>query len=280
MNHSSARSNALLLMLMTAVSLIGGCSEPPPVTGDLQLNKQRSQKLMALASDEAGKIVDADVRLTRQLNLADVQIARDWADDAKRTLTAARKTLESPEAGKLNDHARISGWVSISELSRRIKDPPTAATATEAALVELDKIVDPSKRCEYVMGISNELQYVRGKPAAAAQLARAGPWTNSIDNLALRRQALIAFSTALFNLDAFDAGQQMLGQEKDAAWRSDVLASMAQMPLEEKFASRSMGAEQAPAAPAAMATTQPSYGKNLEYDQVFKNQKKSQTSKD
>jgi hypothetical protein len=118
------------------------------------------------------------------------------------------------------------------------------------------------------------------KSAAAAQLARAGPWTNSIDNLALRRQALIAFSTALFNLDDFDAGQKMLGQERDAAWRSDVLAGMAQMPREEQVASRSLSSAQASLSPAAPPTTQPFFGKNLEYDQVFKNQKQSQTSKD
>lgn len=274
MKHPIART-ARLFLVFAALPSFYGCSGPSPISPHLHVDEARSQKLMALAAEEAGKIGDADMRLTRQLNLADMQIARDWIDNARTTLAAARKTLGSPEAGKLNDHARISGWVSISELSRRINDMAGAATATEAALRELDRIEDPSKRCEYVMGLANELQYIKGKAAAAELLGRAGPWTKSIDNLSQRRQALIAFSTALFNLDDFDAGQKMLGQEPDAAWRSDVLAGMAQIAPAESFASDSSGSlrVQSP-------TSQPFYGRSLNYEQVFKNKRASQTSKD
>jgi hypothetical protein len=275
MKHPMARAGFLLLVI-TLIPLLCGCGGPPPVSGRLQLNEERSQKLMAMAAREAEKIGDADMRLTRQLNLADAQIQRDWTDNAKSTLAAARKTMGTPEAAKLNDHARLSGWVSISELSRRIDDMATAAIATQAALGELDKIEDLGKRCEYVMGISNELQYIKGKAAAAGLLTSAGPWTQSIDNLAARRQALIAFSAALFNLDDFDAGQKMLAQEPDAAWRSDVLASMAQMPA----AGKDMSAAAVSSVTAPQSIIQPFYGKSLDYEQVFKNQTKSNTSKD
>ena len=263
-------------VLFATLFFLDGCGGPPPVSPHLQQSESRSQKLMALAANEAGKIAEPDQRLTRQLNLADLQSSRGWTADARVTLSAASKTLASPDAAKLNDHARISGWVSISELSRRIDDMPSASTATEAALREMERIEDPSKRCQYVMGLANELQYIKGKPAAAALLAKAGPWTKSIDSVPQRRQALVAFSTALFNLDDFAAGQTMLSHETDAAWRSDVLASMAQfaMPAEGSI---QFAAKQELSAPAA---TQPFYGRSLNFDQVFKNQKSSQTSKD
>jgi hypothetical protein len=288
MNHPMARK-ALLLLALTAVPLISGCGGPPPVSGDMQANEGRSRKLMALAAQEAGHIPNADMRLTRQLNLADMQIDRGWHENARDTLAAARHTLGAPEAANLNEQTRLSGWVSISQLSRRIHETADAAVATDAALVELERIEDPARRCQYVMGLANELQYIKGKPAAAALLAKAGPWTKSIDNLSWKRQALTAFATALFNLDDFDAGQKMVEEETDAAWRSDVLATMAQAAQEQTQTAgvaESRSAFVAAAAPPASLTpsptsnNQPFFGKSLNYDDVFKNQKNAQTTKD
>jgi hypothetical protein len=296
MNHPMARI-ALFLLALAGVPFLGGCGGPPPVSGDIQANEGRSQKLMALSAQEAGHIPDADMRLTRQLNLADLQIDRGWSDNARDTLTAARNTLGSPEAAKLNDQIRLSGWVSISQLSRRIHDMADAAIATDTALVELERIEDPAKRCEYVMGLANELQYIKGKPAAAALLAKAGPWTKWIDNLSWKRQALVAFATALFNLDDFDAGQKMVEQETHAAWRSDVLATMAQAAQEEQvqtvsgvpvaaaeargFVTRGLSAGHVSIGPLVPANNnQPFFGKSLDYDRVFKNQKNAQTTQD
>jgi len=296
MNHPISRATPLLLLL-AAVPFLHGCGGPPPISGDIPANEGRSQKLMALAAREAGSIPDADMRLTRQLNLADLQIERGWPDNARDTLAAARQSLGSPEAAKLNDQTRLSGWVSISQLSRRIHDMADARTATDTALVELDRIEDPARRCQFVMGLANELQYIKGKPAAAALLARAGPWTKWIDNLAWKRQALVAFATALFNLDDFDAGQKMVEQETNAVWRSDVLATMAQAAQEEQvqtssgvtvaeargFVARGLLAAPAPASigPSAPANNnQPFFGKSLDYDRVFKNQKNAQTTQD
>ena len=273
-----------LIMLAIGLAVAGiclhGCAAPSPVTGNLHIEEARSQKLTALAAEEADQIGEVDMRLTRQLNLADTQSTRGWEADARTTLAAARKTLNAPEAAKLNTHARMSGWVSVSELSRRVKDAAGALSATEAALRDLDGVEDPGKRCQYVMGLANELQYIKGKPAAAALLARAGPWTKSIDNLPLRRQALVAFSAALFTLDDFTAGQSMLRQETDAAWRSDILASMAPMPRPAEKAYRASDAPMAPGSLSSSAATQPFFGRNLHYEQVFQNQKSSQTSKD
>jgi hypothetical protein len=279
---------ALLTLGVGGIIHFAGCGAPP-ISGRLNVDENRSQKLMALAADDAGLIADPDMRLSRQLNLADLQINRGWNDDARNTLAAARKTLSSPEASKLNDHARLSGWVSTSELCRRIHDMPGAATATDAALQALDRIEDPGKRCQYVMGLSNELQYIKGKPAAAELLAKSGPWTKSIDSIPLRRQALVAFATALFNLDDFTAGQTMLRQEPDPAWRSDVLAGMAQSDAAQfrpaelmtlRHSSAAASEALAPADASLMPSTQPFFGRQLNYDQVFKNQKKSQTTKD
>ena len=90
------RKLALALILATTsivgIARLSGCTSTLPVTGNLHVEEARSQKLMALAADEAGKISDVDMRLTRQLNLADLQSTRDWNADARKTLAAARNT--------------------------------------------------------------------------------------------------------------------------------------------------------------------------------------------
>src|SRR5690606_228422 len=118
-----------------------------------------------------------DARLTRQLNLAERQIRKQWLDEARATLAAARRTLASDDAGKLNTHARISGWVAVSELSREVADKQGAVSAIDAAVKEIDAIDDPAKRCDYVMGVANELQYLKGRDAAVRMLTDAAPWT-------------------------------------------------------------------------------------------------------
>ena len=224
---------------------------------------------MALAADEAALISDVDTRLTRLLNLADTQIQRGWSEDAKVTLAAAYKTLASADAMKLNQHARISGWVSISELSRGVKDMAGAASACEGAIAAVLGIEDPARRCQYVMGVSNELQYLKGKPAAVEFLTKAGAWTRSIDDVPARRQATASFAAALFNLDDFQAGQSMLKQDDDPTWRSDTLA---------KFASISEGGGRLEAK--AGSAEMPRFGRDLHYKQVFQGQVNSQTTKD
>lgn len=267
------------IALCLAAICLAGCG-PTPINGVLNPSPLRSQKLMAMAVDEAAGIPDPDVRLTRQLNLADMQLQRGWTADARGTLAAARQTLRSDDAAKLNEHARLSGWVSISELSRQAGDRPLANDACDSAVKELKAIHEEGHRCQYVLGIANELQYLKGKPAAARLLSEAGPWLPKLDNLVERRQATVAFAAALFNFDDYDAGQQLLKTDKDAAWRSEQLQRLASIqPQRRESGSVFMGAAAEKVAPDA-PSSQFDYGKNLGYRQVFQNQQKSQTSKD
>ncbi len=271
--------------ITTAALSFNGCAQSPRLTGNLRATAARSQKLMALAAEEATAITDVDARLTRQLNLADMQIQRNWPDDAKVTLDAARKTLGSEDSKKLNDHARISGWVSVSELSRAVKDTDGANTACDGAIKAVREIEDPAVRCEYVMGICNEMQYLKGKAKAADLLAEAGPWTKNIDQIDHRRLAVVSFAGALFNLDDFAKGQAMLKNEDDAAWRSDTLTQLASMPVDRGRSGYADSANEvilgaAVSAP-SRATTSPGsrqyFGQKLNYREVFQGQFNSKT---
>lgn len=112
----------------------------------------------------------------------------------------------------------------------------------------------------------------------------------------------MSFAAALFNLDDFSAGQQMLRHEPDAAWRSDTLTRLAMLtPTQdirharsgnapainlESLSTASMSparpAPDAMAAPAevAPADAAPYFGKQLRYNDVFRGQKNSQTQGD
>lgn len=264
------RALAVVVLLLGLVS--AGCQTQPRITGTLTPSATRSQKLMAMAADEAGNIPEPDMRLTRQLNLANQQIHRGWKTDAQTTLTHAAQTLKSKDAAQLNDHARVSGWISISQLGRQTGTAELAAQACDNAVAVMEKIEDPAKRCQYVFGIANELQYHKGQPAAAAILSKAGPWTRSIDHLQQRRDALVSFASALFNFDDYIAGQGMLRQDDDPAWRSDTLARLANFPP----APASMALDKSAASPQQV---QP-YGKQLDFGSIFENKTKSNTSKD
>jgi hypothetical protein len=281
MNRWNVSMVLLLIAGLTCVSLfMHGCSTPGTLTGNLNPTPDRSRRLMALAAEEAAAIPDVDARLTRQLNLADLQIQRGWQDDARVTLAAARATLASADAAKLNDHARISGWISVSELSRTVDDTVGATKACEGAIAAMNAIADPAVRCDYVMGISNELQYLKGPEAAARMLAAAGPWTKSIDDVARRRQAVVSFAAALFNLDDYAAGQKLLRNEDDPAWRSDTLTRFASLPVQRDSLKAAPGFREPQAtSPAADESFNPTpyYGKTLRFRDVFQNQQRSQT---
>lgn len=275
------------------------CFHINPLTGQVQASAERSRRLMALAAAEAAAITDVDVRLTRLLNLADSQMHSGWKQDGRTTLANAAATLRSAEASQLNDHARLSGWISISELSRLADDKGAAINACDSAAAAMLAIEDPARRCEYVMGIANELQYLKGKPAAAALLDQAGPWTPAIDDVSRRRQAVVSFASALFNLDDYLAGQHMLQKEADAAWRSETLAQLASLAGRTESTSiaasyaavriedRAMLATPASDAgefpgmtPSTPIQGQPYFGRQLGYQQVFANNLRSNTIAD
>jgi hypothetical protein len=286
----------LTSVICGVLELTHGCAEPPRLTGQLLPSEQRSQKLMMLAAEDAAQITDVDARLTRLLNLADTQVQRKWANDARATLAMARETLNSPDAAKLNDHARLSGWVSISELSRSAGDEDGGTAACDGAVAAMRAIENPDTRCDYVMGVCNQIQYLKGKPAAAEILSEAGPWTKAIDDVPRRRQAVVSFAAALFNLDDFPAGQKMLRNEPDAAWRSDTLTRLAMltssdadrvqtephMAMSPSRAGGRGGIEQRvqQAQPEQVDVANPYFGKQLNYNQVFRGQRNSQTAKE
>jgi hypothetical protein len=257
----------------------------PRLTGTVQASVERSRRLMGLAAQEAALIKDVDARLTRLLNLAEVQINRNWKEDARATLGSASTTLGGPDAKQLNDHAHLSGWVSVSELSRAADDNPAAVLACEAAVKSMENLEDPAKRCQYVMGVANELQYLKGKPAAAALLDKSGPWTAAIDNVTERRRAIVSFAGALFNLDDYAAGQRMLQKEDDATWRSEVLTTLANTAGEGNYipSAANLRLISSPSADVRaqetmeVSPTQPYFGRQLGYKQVFQNNLKSAT---
>ena len=275
-----------LLVMGTVLLVQHGCTETRQLSPRLQPTEERSRRLTMLSAEEASLLPDADVRLTRQLNIADMQIARGWNKDAPRTLAEARKTLQSDDAKGLSDHARVSGWVSISELSRRVEDQPAASLAGERAVDAVLAISDEGKRCEYVIGVANELQFARGLSEAAGFVSQAGPWTKSLPDELTRRRAMVGFASVLFNLDDYAAGQTMLRQDPDVMWRTDTLARLAAMTEHraEDMARLRPAAASAPMIKAENGAAEPTadqpYGKRLDYQSIFQNQKNSQTTRD
>jgi len=269
---------ALLILLIAAITggvyLYQWWTRPPTLTGILHITKARSRQLVALAATEAAAIEDIDIRLTRLLNLADLQIQRDWSSDARSTLDDAAKTLASSDGQKLTSHARISGWVSIADLRRSTADSSGAISACDHAASAMNALEDPSLRCEYVMGIANQLQYLKGASAAAAILDLAGPWTRSIDDITRRRQAVVSFASALFSLDDFPAGQRMLRHEPNATWRSQTLQQLASL---DQFSKQHEARGGRADASEPSAATPAFYGRQLNYEQVFKNNLRSNT---
>src|SRR5581483_3029450 len=100
---------------------------------------ERSRQLTIRAAVEAGHIADADARLTRQLNIAERALVGFGPEDALTVLAEASKTL-SEVGPALSSHARISGWVSVSQLARRAVGTELAKTATAGARRELDAL--------------------------------------------------------------------------------------------------------------------------------------------
>src|SRR4051794_8442157 len=76
---AGANLNALRLgpsaAVMLSVLLVAGC-DAKKVSSSVKKTADRSRRLTVLAASEAGNIVDADARLTRQLNIAEQVLLR------------------------------------------------------------------------------------------------------------------------------------------------------------------------------------------------------------
>jgi len=233
-NHSIA---AVLIM-----AALAGCAVQ---------RSDRDTRLLQMAVDEADLITNHHDRLMRQLNIADWQMHTGRKEDGHKTLAKAILTLQDPDAGELDEFGRISGWASIAELARE-DDPATALKAVDKAVETLQAINPASRRCDYVLSLSHQVQDLRGKKEAVALLAKAGLWAGEIASPDMRRRALMAFANRLFDLEEWDAGQKVLRHDADAAWRSDTLAAMANIGRGDE--------------------SKTSFGRSVDYKSVYLNQ--------
>lgn len=274
----------LLLVALVGAGIWWFTRPPAPVSTHIAYSESRSRKLLALAASDASKIEEVDPRLTRVLNLADAQIRSKWKSDAVETLRLASKTLASEDARKLSSHARISGWISVSELARLAGDSAGGIAACDAAVTAVRDIEDPAIRCRYVIGVANQLQYLRGKEPAAAILAESGDWMVAIDDISQRRAITRDFASALFNLDRYDLGADMLAHETDANWRSTTLMDLSQQARETRTDVRQVLAQSVFAPSAAMAPAKARQAESLplsvNFQDVFQGQSRSQTVAD
>jgi hypothetical protein len=211
------------IILLSAILLLVGCTPPPP---DPKYHEIDPDKLLNIAGREAGLISNVRDRITRQLNIANRENNNNHFDDARKTLSEARKTMESPAASDFSDQERLAGWISISELSRGASDRDSAGYALDKAIDYLHKLMPVNARPEYVHGVAREINALRGQSDSAKLIAESGNWAVEIPETQTRRQALVSFSRELCRCGDYDSALKMLQYDKDAAWRSDTLIAM------------------------------------------------------
>ena len=245
-----ARPVAVMLCLLT----VFGC-DSKKVSSSVKKTADRSRRLTILAATEAGNISDADARLTRQLNIAEQVLLRFGPEDALAVLAEASKTLRAV-GPQLGSHARISGWVSVSQLARRAMGTEAAKSATAEAQRELEALPNLAERCQYVMGVAEEVSQLQGEADAASVLVKGGQWVAAIADDTERRNARLAFAVALFNLDAYEGGVATLQLERDPTWSSDTMLALAAPAIADNQASGSVAQTNA-------------YGRPLGYERVF-----------
>jgi hypothetical protein len=214
------RANATIVSL-TAWALSAGCTGG----GDFR-SASRAEDLMALAAEEARHIPSPRKRLGRLLNTANLQNGRRRFADARRTLEAAAETLRR-DGEQLDDHTRLAGWVSISELARAGRGQGMAERACDTAVTLLREVQPVPERCQYVHGVAMEVRALRGDRAAAGILREAAPWAKAIEKKAERREALEAVAADLFLCDDYDGGRDALRCDDDPVWRTDTLLALA-----------------------------------------------------
>jgi hypothetical protein len=187
----------------------------------------REKKLLSMASAEAQFIPDPKDRLSRQLNFANDQTADHQTAEARESLAHAVETLKTPEAMKMDWQIRIAGWVSVSQLSRGLKDTAVADAACDQAVALLRQIDPVAERPRYVIGVASEVRELHGPEASAKLLVESAPWTAEIKDQPTRRDALFMIADRIFDCDDYTGGLVALRTDPDAAWRSDSLKRLA-----------------------------------------------------
>ena len=228
-----------------------------------------------MASEEVSSITNAKERLTRQLNIADLQINIGHNADAAKTLTAARDNLTAAAPADMDDLSRLSGWVSISELARAADDKELAGKACDDGRELLSSIKPEAVRCDYVLGLADEIYQLRGKPDAARLVILGGQWASTMMDKTTRRQALVAFMDRLMTYEDYDGARKVLRQEPDAVWRADILTAMARTEASDnKLAGNSMRETSMEAhsasSPMMPASSTDYYGRRLDYGSNYK----------
>lgn len=248
----SSKCLAAGLLVIVALSGCGGSVD-------------RSGKMLTMAAEEAMFVDNLDMRLARQLNIADLQNKTNRKTDAAHTLQLAKDTLSSAEARKqLTEFRRIAGWTSISELARAADDKSLANAACNEALETLYSVKPEAARAEYVLSLSEEVKELRGNVEAGRLLVKGGEWAGTIPDKTVRRQALSAFANQLMMFDQFEEARTVLRNDSDAAWRVDVLTASAQNLNMEQTTRVTMSG-------AAMksVTINNTYGKNVRFRDTF-----------
>jgi hypothetical protein len=203
----------------------------------------RSGRLLTIAGEEAAFITDLPDRLTRQLNIADLQIQAGQKSEALKTLARAAETLQVPEAAtqpegaprkpKLDDFARIAGWTSVAELSHIAGDDKSATDAYMNAVEALSSVKPEVTRAQYVLSLSQVARQLRGAAEAGQLLVKGGEWAARIPDQRTRRFALTTFASALVNDDSLEQARTVMRNELDPAWRADTFAALARsVPLD------------------------------------------------
>jgi hypothetical protein len=257
--------------IMLTAAIMTGCTTAQPTYHTVD-----ADRILDMAGQEAGQIHSPYDRLSRQLNIANRETTNGHDADARATLVEARKTLESAGKGDLTDHQRLAGWISLSELNRNANDRVAAGSALDKAIDHLNQLLPVSASCDYVIGVADEINALRGQKESAKLIAVAGDWAVEISDQSTRRQALAAFTEALFRCDDYDAARKMLRYDTDAAWRSDQLVAMSDQARNQGSAG-SGGVESVAATPAhAEAANQESssssngtFGKRLDFRSNF-----------
>ena len=274
------RTRTLAVALLIAAASLTA----PSCTRD---NSTRSARLLTMAAEEAGFIDSIQDRLTRQLNIADLQIQTGQKSEALKTLDLAGKTLKVEEKDKktLDDFRRIAGWTSVAELAHSAGDDKVALDAYYAAVEQLNSVEPVTRRAEYVLSISEISFTLKGKTEAGQLLVKGGQWASNIKDERVRRYALSTFTNQLISYDDLDSARTVMRNEPDAAWRADTLAMMARSAINLDRPSDRVFAQlrNAPSPAAAMSAdaqvaaeqrnSEVNFNKDVHYSTNFRQQK-------
>jgi hypothetical protein len=252
-------------VVFAALAILAGCATAEPTYHTVD-----PDRILTMAGQEAGQITSPLERLSTRLNIANRQSNSGRNADARATLAAARQTLESAGKFDLTDHQRLAGWISISELNRAADDRAAAGAALDNAIQYLNNLQPAYTRCQYVIGVADEINALRGQSASAELIKTAGDWAVQIPDEITRRRALATFASALFRCNDYGAAQKMLHYDPDVGWRSIQLVRISDIARRNGPSDSSLGFFFGDGATAEAAHAQSqSFGEKLDFRTNF-----------